>query len=235
MPNHITNVLRINAYKHEGVHPERIDELRKLVRSTKRDEDGKDYEMPFDFEMLIPMPPELMITSGSVSGDAKALYDDHEAHQILGYPWAREALISTIGALRDHLRARYLEHPEPGLPTLDDFAERIRANVAKHGAEDWYRWCVEKWGTKWNAYDCTVGKTGDGEVQYTFDTAWSPPLPVLDVLAAKFPDLHFRLAWTDEGDNVAHRVYWSDGKREGDEDEETPAPRRKRKNKAVRS
>src|SRR5262245_5495863 len=45
-----------------------------------------------------------------------------------------------------------------------------------------YEWCVENWGTKWNAHEVTVeGPSCWGEsatAELSFSTAWSPPLPV---------------------------------------------------------
>jgi len=209
MPNHITNILRVNAYEHMGAKHEALDELLSLMKSEESD---------FDFERVIPMPPELKVTSGSVTSNARALFDDNEAASILTYPWANGC--KTIAKLRTLLRTQYLEHPEPGFPTLDDFAERVKSNLAKHGSLDWYNWSCAHWGTKWNAYSVVCGKARDGEAVIHFETAWAPPLPVLDALAAKFPSLCFRLIWCDEGNDRQHRVYWEGGKREEDEDDD---------------
>jgi len=45
---------------------------------------------------------------------------------------------------------------------------------------DWYSWRVQNWGTKWDGYD---GRFNDDQTTFTFDTAWSPPLPVIKKLA----------------------------------------------------
>lgn len=34
---------------------------------------------------------------------------------------------------------------------------------------DWYNWCIEKWGTKWNAYDTYINEE---KLYAKFDTAW---------------------------------------------------------------
>lgn len=81
----------------------------------------------------------------------------------------------------------------------------------------WYDWSIANWGTKWNAYQAFVGKTDANEVMFHFETAWAPPLPVIDAIAAKFPKANIRLIWCDEGDDHQHRVYWEDGKREAEE------------------
>lgn len=155
MPNHITNVLRINVYKHEGHDPALVDEILDAIKGA---------DSPIDFNRLIPMPPELEIDSNGKADEA-------------------------------HL-----------------------ANIAKHGHPDWYTWSIEKWGTKWNAYSAIAGKCRDGEGWLHFETAWSPPLPVLDALAAKFPQSRMRLIWCDEGDDRQNRVYWGEGKRESDDE-----------------
>ncbi len=58
-----------------------------------------------------------------------------------------------------------------------------------------YEWCCEHWGTKWNAY---AQKQVSPTVIY-FETAWAAPEPVMDALAAKFPDVPFTLEYADEG------------------------------------
>ena len=56
----------------------------------------------------------------------------------------------------------------------------------------WYKWNCDNWGTKWNAMNEDMQfdeKYGD-EVSYKFDTAWSPPAPILKKLKFKFPELN---------------------------------------------
>jgi hypothetical protein len=86
---------------------------------------------------------------------------------------------------------------------MDEAAERWKT---EHPGESWmnapkdgfnsggYEWCIEHWGTKWNAYsvDRKVSVTVY-RVEYTFETAWSPPILVVAAWSAKFPDLEFRL------------------------------------------
>lgn len=198
MPNHITNILRISGSQ---------ELLAKVAESVK----GQDS--PFDFNRLIPKPAELDITSGSVSSNARALFDDNAASQmILFYPWAKK--FETVAALRDYLRKEY--KPNDGDPaTLDEFAARIQSNLEKYGAETWYEWCPKNWGTKWNAYSCIGGMAGR-DLIYHFETAWAPPEPVINKLAEMFPEVRICLIWCDEGDDDQHREYWEDGKKQAD-------------------
>ena len=74
----------------------------------------------------------------------------------------------------------------------------------KYGHADWYGWAVSNWGTKWNAYEVNMrgvqsplellahaGGDGTREVEYDFQTAWSPPLPFMEKLFAENPTLTF--------------------------------------------
>ena len=64
--------------------------------------------------------------------------------------------------------------------------------------EGWYEWSIENWGTKWNAYDVELDQ-GDGELAFTFDTAWGPCGPVVAALAAQFPTLRIIHMYAESG------------------------------------
>ncbi len=60
------------------------------------------------------------------------------------------------------------------------------ALVEKYGYSNWYDYCVNEWGTKWD-----VGEQGatdvhdDGKMLHTFfDSAWAPPVGAYDKLVA---------------------------------------------------
>jgi hypothetical protein len=59
-------------------------------------------------------------------------------------------------------------------------------------------WCVEHWGTKWNAYDHKPIEQTQDTLTLRFETAWSPPYPWL---AAIFNGckVSFDHNWLDEG------------------------------------
>lgn len=61
-----------------------------------------------------------------------------------------------------------------------------------------YEWCIHAWGTKWNAYEIKRAIRNKSTF-YTFQTAWSPPVPVITALAARFPELRFVLKWYERG------------------------------------
>ena len=41
--------------------------------------------------------------------------------------------------------------------------------------DNWYMWCVDNWGTKWDTGVTLVEEYDDG-VELSFDTAWGPPV-----------------------------------------------------------
>ena len=62
-----------------------------------------------------------------------------------------------------------------------------------------YWWCVNNWGTKW---DWEVISTQDYKKtgkKLTFDTAWSPPLPVVIAASKEFPLIRFTLKYFEAG------------------------------------
>lgn len=54
------------------------------------------------------------------------------------------------------------------------------ANQTEHGYRDWYDFCVNEWGTKWDASSITVNTDSDQLIELIFDTAWSPPVAWYD-------------------------------------------------------
>ena len=60
--------------------------------------------------------------------------------------------------------------------------------------DDWYDWSVENWGTKWD-----VTETYEDENGYIcFDTAWSTPVEIFNLLSEKCTDLIFEVEYADE-------------------------------------
>ena len=80
-----------------------------------------------------------------------------------------------------------------------DLAAQEESNLATHGYRNWYDYCVNEWGTKWD-----VGGEGDqatvespNSIKMNFDSAWAPPTAAMD----KFMDLGFKVKL----------IYWESG------------------------
>jgi hypothetical protein len=96
-------------------------------------------------------------------------------------------------------------HVVAGRVGADDNPEQIKLeedtarNIATHGYANWYDYCVNEWGTKWD-----VGGDGDqantdgpNAIRMNFDSAWAPPVAAME----KFQDLGFRVKL----------IYWESG------------------------
>lgn len=61
--------------------------------------------------------------------------------------------------------------------------EQEKANEAKYGYKNWYDYCVNEWGTKWDIepYE-PVTLQEDGRLTMSFDSAWSPPTQAYEKL-----------------------------------------------------
>ena len=92
-----------------------------------------------------------------------------------------------------------------------------QANLAKHGHKNWYDWCVDNWGTKWNAGgedngDMQVDFDADGDdsiALFQFDTAWAPPLGVMQKLRDDHPELSIECRYSEPG--CGFLGVWTDG------------------------
>lgn len=152
----------------------------------------------FDFNSVVPMPPELDLEDSSASQTGyDALYGDwkvpaqywtwKEAAASLGYPFpldSREQLLACI---------RSLDCAEMYLGP----ARQLKENLEKYGHGTWYGWCKEHWGTKWNAEDASVAADPDRLV-VTFTTANAFPKQIAAALSKRWPELEVRVLYVDE-------------------------------------
>jgi hypothetical protein len=82
------------------------------------------------------------------------------------------------------------------------------ANVEKYGYANWYDFCVNEWGTKWD-----VGADGNpaqdipGGLMLGFESAWSPPIGAYE----KLTDLGFTIRAMYYEPGMAFAGIWEDG------------------------
>ena len=86
--------------------------------------------------------------------------------------------------------------------------EEILKNEPTIREDSWWDWRVQNWGTKWEPSYSDVHTIKDG-VEILFDTAWAPPSGWLQKVHKDYPDLKFKLEFTEpgmcfEGKMVAH-------------------------------
>jgi hypothetical protein len=58
--------------------------------------------------------------------------------------------------------------------------EDTARNIEVHGYGNWYDFCVDRWGTKWDIdpYDPEDVVIKDNCIEFGFDSAWAPPIGV---------------------------------------------------------
>ena len=88
-------------------------------------------------------------------------------------------------------------NPEP-----DSFeAKRLRK---QHGHDNWYDWCCDNWDTKWNSAGADLTSDSNNSIiEYEFQTAWGPPIKVIEALREKYPDLNITAFYDEPGMEMA--------------------------------
>lgn len=188
MPNHVTNIIEIKG------DPARV---KALFESVKNDEYGLGS---IDFNKLIPMPPELDMEEGNrTTRGLKAYKDFIEIYTFNDKKGDFDLLNIPEKSEQAFLRVR---------PDIDraawDLGRQAFQNEQKYGAATWYKWRTRNWGTKWNAYGYEGGVQFDGK-SLRFQTAGSPPKPIVTKLSEMYPDLDFTHQWADE--DIGHVRY----------------------------
>ena len=182
--------------------------VHECLAAIKNDEDV------IDFEKIIPMPPILKDTKSPT---------DWRIHYILKIPdsFHGESLIRRTmeeegvtdeEAFKDHLLSKY--------SVLKSEYDQVKIALEQTGSCNWYDWSIEHWGTKWNGHGRSVDVQTWGEyseAELNFDTAWSPPLPVIKALGEKYPDLSFTLVYYESGGAFHGRFCMKKGKQEVNE------------------
>ncbi|CAB5214929.1 hypothetical protein UFOVP190_324 [uncultured Caudovirales phage] len=85
---------------------------------------------------------------------------------------------------------------------------QTKANIEKHGYGNWYDFCVNEWGTKWDVGDSQGIQTWDDhELIVYFDSAWCPPIAAYE----KLLDMGFTIYATYYEPGSAYAGIFEDG------------------------
>ena len=167
MPNHVINKVKFSGNEIE---------IRKMLDEIKNDEIGIGS---IDFNKIVPMPESLNIESGSRTD--------------MGY--RKYAAYMNAKNLNEDV-SKYLEYSSEH-PESWNLGKTAYENKEKYGHQTWYEWCVDNWGTKWNAYDQYVDINGANTVIY-FNTAWACPYEIFIALSKLYPKIKIWVKYADE-------------------------------------
>lgn len=85
-------------------------------------------------------------------------------------------------------------------------AELAVTAIVKTGYANWYDWCVDNWGVKWdidtvdffNESAFKDDEESQPDLIVKFETPWAPPVGILKRISEQYPDARFYLRWADE-------------------------------------
>lgn len=179
MPNWVRTRLTFNGEQN------RVAEIKELVKTTGKNDEGNDYTNEFDFNKVVPMPEELNISSSS-SGEWGMRYILLNAKHSILWNDDDRSFMERMEKQKEKNPDRFNEDIELG--------KKYMSNILKYGYKDWYDWRIEHYGTKWGA--CEVEWVNDDQVE--FETAWSFCFPIIEKLSKLFPDVAIEFSYADE-------------------------------------
>ena len=117
-----------------------------------------------------------------------------------------QKILDVLELLKDDKGQMTFSKFMPTPKELEDTTSPVRDTVPqgdrnelkeKYGADNWYDWHIQNWGTKWDASDSEFYKDGDDWI-ISFQTPWGPPMEFIKAFSKKFKDLTFELQYADE-------------------------------------
>ena len=72
-------------------------------------------------------------------------------------------------------------------------------------------WCLEHWGTDRNAYESSQDTGNEGQIRFTFLTAWAPPETFVQAVATQFPASTFHLEYLEVDAGIGGELIYNNG------------------------
>ena len=179
MPNWVRTRLTFNGEKN------RVAEIKELVKTTGKDDEGRDYTNEFDFNKVVPMPEELNIASSS-SGECGMRYLILKDKHLISWTDDDRSFMERMEKQKEKNPNRFNEDIKLG--------KKYLRNISKYGYKDWYNFRCDKWGTKWNSSEAEW--IADDCVE--FETAWGFCYPIVQKISEMFPDVAIEFSYSDE-------------------------------------
>ena len=206
MPNWVTNKVK---FKNRGG-----EIINKIISTNEQ----------IDFNKIIPRPKTLNITSGGndkyamqyallkmsipklketiekLKATSTSFYGNYFVKIYNHKKYTLEELEKVAKEFKEQLESGKqdpfdeVNYKELGINSLEDLGNVYINNILQYGADSWYDWCCENWGTKWNANNTYV--VDDTEIE--FDTAWSCPVNIFKELSRQFSGVEIVVEFADE-------------------------------------
>lgn len=187
MPNHCWNSLTVFGARED------VDKFVGKVNLAFAEFGSSDVSVDgggFTFAAFVPPAPNVL---RGVSGSASFVRRDGVWEDtLLG---ADEAALEGL----EFYRGAYGTDANGNVFTQPEMVER--------GLVDWYSWNLDNWGTKWDAYDVQVERQDDTVLWIGFNTAWSPPVPVIHAMQGQHPELSITAEYEEEGMGFRGEVF----------------------------
>lgn len=178
MPNHTANNFTITGPK---------DTIMAFIERAKDKNPDELEPQALSFNSFLPMPSELRHTTSPTRIQTQEEIDK---------AWADWNKRKEAGTLAHH------EKDKPwGLGLTQEQYDDL---ITKHGCANWYDWCVNNWGTKWDCYevrDWSINEVEVGRMSATiyYETAWSPVTQFWLKVSEMYSDCEFFHEYADEG------------------------------------
>jgi hypothetical protein len=108
--------------------------------------------------------------------------------------------------------SRFIPIPEELVGTRSPVVKPNPKLTKKYGADNWYDWCCNNWGTKWDVEGQEAG-VSKGKLGYTFDSAWAPPSQAIERISEMYLTLKFVLHFVGEGNEFSGTEQFVAGER----------------------
>lgn len=156
-------------------------------------------EGKLDFNKIIPMPEDLNITAGS-QGDEGLIILFNNTNDYVEKGKINEVYKSlNIFNQNIYEDPRFLRVVSEYNGDKEKFKDSVELgkkyydNYYKYGSANWYEWCCENWGTKWN---CSDFKCNEDTMIY--DTAWDFSDVIILKMSEEYPDAVFECRFANE-------------------------------------
>ena len=212
MPNYVKNTIVLTGKQSD------IDSICELLKNK-----NPNRKEEIDFNNVVPMPNSMNLVAGSdarwyIASYVKTLPDEEKQNliqELLKYSdgfyksyfhkyqdaFTEDIPADTLHRLQEEFKKDYSAiNPS----SIEEVGKTYVDNILTYGADTWYDWSCNNWGTKWGAMESYIA---DNSIE--FQTAWSAALPITEKLSELYPDVRFSHEWADEdiGNNCGRCVF----------------------------